>query len=678
MQEKNSSPRIVLISQWPNILNAEYELIAKIRHTGFKIAVVDYLGFDVETGKCINDAKLSEEYDFAVSFHYDTPKFLNIPTYLWVANPLEFMHLRGDYRSVLIHHLRAYDDYLYNGSGFLKSHIKQVVGGEWQDTGMEFFSSCSRNVIFEPRLKAQSNNAAAARIFYCGVNWERVTDKTGRSQGLFDLLQQKDIADFYGPKLIEGCEPWGGFASYRGEIPFDGISTSRTMQEYAAVLAISSPAHIKSCTSSSRVFEGFSSGVPVISDDNPHVRQLFGDLVYYFSGTTDQEHAESIAKVLEHIRSNPDEATERVRQAQAKISEVYSFEKSLTQVLAATSKVPDSASARKEKSRSATIDIFLFHHDPYAEFKATARTFPNVAHLLKAASVVAAHDNAHVRVFNYDPDKTLSSELVSAAPDVEWVALNEQQLKVGDWAKLRLGEKVARLAEFSTGDFAVFLTQSDYVQHDYFTKPLRWFRAQANAQQAALYVGGFFVNDLSAKASVSTAGILRNNASVGLYRWTQDSIAEHQLGQFCLSRQVMKTLDFARISRFDVLLPVALISEGLAKNIPLYRARHLLLRVESGYFHRHYNDYCRSVAKGFWAQHYELLSNYNHELNALYDAFNESPEIVGIAEHVTGRNLLRTAPVDPAVYVVNQFIGRLRPMYQLVKKARVILRLRKE
>ena len=80
-----------MIAQWPSIKNAEYELIERVRHTGFKVTVVDYLGFDVQSGRCINDATLPDEYDFAVSLHYETPKFLNIPTFHWVANPLEFI-----------------------------------------------------------------------------------------------------------------------------------------------------------------------------------------------------------------------------------------------------------------------------------------------------------------------------------------------------------------------------------------------------------------------------------------------------------------------------------------------------------------------------------------------------------------------------------------------------------
>lgn len=673
MTEQSCSPRLILISQWPNIKNAEYELIERIRQTGFKITVVDYLGFDVATGRCINDATLSEEYDFAISFHYDTPKFLNLRTFLWVANPLEFMHLRGDYRSVLIYHLRSYDDYLYNGSGLLKEHIKLVVGSEWQDTGLEFFSSCSRKAMFEPRLMAH-NSSSLKKIFYCGVNWERITDKSGRSQGLFDILQKLGVVDFYGPSVFEGSNPWDGFSSYRGEIPFDGISLQRKMQDYTAVLAISSPAHIKSRTSSGRVFEGFSAGVPVISDENPHVRQLFGDLVYYFSGTTDEDRAKGILSAMEHISSNPEEAGERVRKAQAKISENYCYEASLTRVLAevSNSELPNSLSAWSETSGGPVIDIFLFHHDPYAISHEVVSTCSNIPYIAKAASVVIEQHGAHIRLVHYDPDKTLSHELMSATPNIEWISLSEEQLKCSDWEKLRLGEKVSRLAGFFTGDFAVFLTQFDYPHYDYFLKPLNWFYSREHANPSTLYISGFFVSDLSAKAPSNPAGILRNNASVGLYRWTQDSIAQHQLGQFCFSRQVMESFDFKRLAHFDVLLPVAIISEGIAKNIPLYRARYLLLRVVTGYFHRHFKAYQQAVGRGFWAQHYELVSNYTHELNVLYDTFNESPDVIEIAEKVTGRNLPPVAPIDPAVYAVNQFIDRLRPLYRFIEKIRTI------
>jgi hypothetical protein len=259
------APRLLLISQWPKVRNAEYELIEKIRETGFDIAVVDFLGRDVATGSNLNDATLRDRYDFALSFHYDTPKFLDLPTFLWVANPLGYMHLRPDYRAAILDNLRAYDDYLYNGAPLLKQHVRRVVGDEWRDSGLHFYAATSRQAL-QPPERAVADVPRAARVFYCGINWERIEDRQGRAHGLLEHLQERNVADFFGPEKLEGFSTWRGFPSYRGEIPFDGVSLARSMREYGAVLALSSPAHLKSGTSSSRVFEGFAAGVPVISD----------------------------------------------------------------------------------------------------------------------------------------------------------------------------------------------------------------------------------------------------------------------------------------------------------------------------------------------------------------------------------------------------------------------------
>lgn len=685
MTKKSINPRIVLLSQWPNAKNGEYELIEKLRQTGYKIAVVDFLGFDVNTGKCINDAALSDEYDFAISFHYFTPKFLNIPTFLWVANPLEFMHLLPEYRGDIIHHLRAYDDYLYNGSDLLKDHIKQVVGSEWQDTGLQFFASCSRTALLEPRLNTHQKNETSEKIFYCGINWERGADRNvGRAQGLLDILQERQAADFYGPRELVGVNTWEGFSSYRGEIPFDGVSMSHTMRDYGAVLAVSSPAHLKSRTSSSRVFEGFAAGVPVISDENPHVKHLFGDLVYYFKGATEQERAESILSAMDRIRSNPSDAVERVRKAQAKITETYCFEKCLARALGAvtgptTLASSGTATTRNKSPGGPTIDVFLFHHDPYTASDEQNHAFLNTTHILKAASVAIERNNAKVRIFHCDPNITLISETTSVRQNLEWIALDEQQFKISGWDKLRLGKKVAGLTNFSTGDLAVFFTQSDYPQHDYFIKPLDWFQLRGLADQPTLFIGGFFVNDLSEKAPSyppEPMNIINNNASVGLYRWTQNSPDEHQAGQLCFSRNVIESLDFARVSRFDVLFPIAVVLEAVAKNMAVHRARHVLLRVETGYFRRYHEALGREVEKGFWAQHYELLSNHSHELNALYDAFHESHHIVSIADKISGfSSSTVVTPVKRSVEKENNSIEPSRPLPSIQRFLKTILRL---
>lgn len=660
----STSPRVLLISQWPKIKNAEYELIEKIRQTGFKITVVDYLGFDVATGECINDVALPDDYDFAISFHYDTPKFLNLYTFLWVANPLEFMHFQGSYRTTLIHHLRAYDDYLYNGSELLKGHIKRVLGSEWRDTGLSFIGSCSRNAMLAPRV-GDEGKAHPDKIFYCGVNWERGSGKSGRAQGLLDVLQERQLAEFYGPRKLEGINPWEGFTSYRGEIPFDGSSMFSTMQEYGAVLAVSSPAHMKSKTASGRVFEGLAAGVPVISDENPHIRHQFGDLVYYFSGKTERERADSIQQVLKQIRSNPEDAARRVRDAQALISREYSFEVCLERALEKI-RMP-SVSIKQRVAGDKVVDLYLFHHDPYGPVEGLGPVFPNLPHVLRAIAALPADNHYHVRLSYCCPGMDFVPPVVPYLPDVEWVAADVTGCSRAEWRRMRLSEKVSLFAGESAGDFAVFLTQFDCVQHDYFAKTLDWFEKHGPDGQAAIHVAGFFVNNFSAPAAPSPAGILRNNASMGLYQWGPDSVAEHQLGQFCFNRKALHSLNMERLAGFDVLLPVAILLEGMGIEATIYRSRHLLLRVPYGYFHRYHVAHRQAEAKGFWALQYDLMSNFTHEINALYDAFHECLAAVAITDQISGHALSKLPPVDPAVHTVNYVIGRLRPIYRALR-----------
>ncbi|OIR10718.1 hypothetical protein GALL_74880 [mine drainage metagenome] len=673
MSEINSSLRILLISQWPNVKNGEYELIEKIKQTGYKIAVVDYFGFDVTTGECLNRASLIDNYDFAISFHYDTPKFIDIPTYLWVANPLEFMHLRGDYRNVLMHHLRSYDDYLYNGSDTLKAHIKRVVGSKWMDSGLEMFPSCATSALTLPTGLADKNGVASRKIFYCGVNWERGIDRAGRAQGLLDILQQKQVAEFYGPDKLEGISPWAGFTSYKGEIPFDGVTMTRVMREYGAVLAVSSPAHMKSRTSSSRVFEGIAAGVPVISDENPHVRRLFGDLVYYFKGETEEERAATIIQALSQIIENPKDAEERVVKAQQIMASRMCFDPCFERILKVSKQYQ-----KQEGHDFKQVDIFLFHHDPDPLALGGSKEFNNFHHILRSAAFAAQARQAHVRVIYLTDGSSPEPSLDELPANVEVVSFNLRDITDENWDRLRLGEKITLLSNKANADFVTFFTQFDFPHYDYFTKSLDWFAENELATVSGIHVGGFFINDLMLKAPLGTADILRNNTPSAMYQWTQNSFTEHQLAMITFSRGSLALIESDKVARFDSILPVVVIASAISSDLPVHRSRHIVVRVQYSHFKRHYEAYTCAASRGFWAQHYDLVTNYNHELNALYDLVHESPIGTLIADKVSGHALLSMPPIDPAVHVVNQFISRLRPLYRLFKKVRNVLQLKKK
>jgi hypothetical protein len=662
----SATPRVLVISQWPKIKNAEYELIEKMRKTGYKITTVDFYGFDVATGELLNDENLPDRYDYAISFHYDTPKFLNLRTFLWVANPLEFMHFQSTYRINLIQHLRAYDDYLFNGSALLKGHIKQVLGSEWFDSGLSLIGSSSRSAFIPPhQIGAASTVSEASKVFYCGINWERGVGKSGRAHGLLDELQGRGIADFYGPRKLEGIDPWAGFGSYRGEIPFDGVSMFEIMRKYGAVLAVSSPAHLKSKTASGRVFEGLASGTPVISDRNPHVIAQFGDLVYYFAGDTEQQRADSIQEALNQILANPEDANRRVREAQMLIAEQYSFEVKLDAALAAIDSQKRLALAAADDG--VTVDVFLIDHDPFGLTSdlSGAEVFPNLSYLLRAAAELRGHSRHRVRINVRSPRWTQG--LPQDVPANVQVRFVPPQLDPDEWRKQRFGAKLADAADLVEGAYAVFFNQLDFPHYDYFSKALAWSLDPARRDVPTLFVSGFFVNRLDALAPAAAAGILRNSSSIGLYRWSQDSIAEHQVGTLFFSRMALAILEMHSLVRFDVLLALAVVLRAGEVALEMHRSRHLTLRVSEGYFHRYHAIHAQVEVKGFWALQYDMPTNFSHEINSLYDVFHESAAAVAVADTLSGYGQ-PAVPAVPGLDRFNQFANRVRPLYSFARK----------
>lgn len=207
-------------------------------------------------------------------------------------------------------------------------------------------------------------------------------------------------------------------------------------------------------------------------------------------------------------------------------------------------------------------------------------------------------------------------------------------------------------------------------------KSASWFAEKPNERINGIHVAGFFINDLTKKAPHGTTGTLRNNIPDSMYRWSQNSLAEHQLASLTFGRGAMELIGNDQVSSFDSILTVAVIASAISNDLPVHRSRHILVRVQYGYFQRHYDANARAAAKGFWSQHYDLVTNYNHELNALYDLLHESQIGVAIADQVSGHALSQVAPVDPAIHVVNQFINRLRPWYRMIKKTKRFLLIR--
>jgi hypothetical protein len=181
----------------------------------------------------------------------------------------------------------------------------------------------------EPRIDER------ARLFYIGINWERLGKQKGRHAGVFEILDDGDLLDIYGPRKFLGVAPWEGFLSYRGELPFDGHSTLTAINRAGICLALSSESHKRSGLMSCRLFEGLAAGAAVIVDSNRFAKTYFSDVVYFIDDTgSEDDVAFQIKTIVDEIRRDPERAIERVRRGQALLAETFSLEGSLNALIA--------------------------------------------------------------------------------------------------------------------------------------------------------------------------------------------------------------------------------------------------------------------------------------------------------------------------------------------------------
>jgi hypothetical protein len=114
-------------------------------------------------------------------------------------------------------------------------------------------------------------------------------------KGVYRLLSQTDFARFYGVLADPTVIPNG----YMGTLPFDGVSIIQTFQKHGIVLVLHSQQHNKGEIPSARIFEAAAASAVIISDQNPFVKEHFGDSVYYVN--TKLSSIEIFAQIKGHM-----------------------------------------------------------------------------------------------------------------------------------------------------------------------------------------------------------------------------------------------------------------------------------------------------------------------------------------------------------------------------------------
>jgi hypothetical protein len=213
---ENLIGRFAVVKPWPDVQAAEDENIARLQITahsmGLECVVVDPEGVCLD---CADQRITGRDVDFVINLHFETPKAYDAYSFVALWNPLRFFNEWG-YRQYS-KHLLTHDDFLSCSSTWSDEHIRRMIAEDESRLAPHFtmYHSLSEP-IFEPTLGQR-------KVFYAGINWDKMGKKKGRHQELLQLLDKADVMRIHGPRIFNNLNVWEGYQCYVGPVPFDGF-----------------------------------------------------------------------------------------------------------------------------------------------------------------------------------------------------------------------------------------------------------------------------------------------------------------------------------------------------------------------------------------------------------------------------------------------------------------------
>lgn len=356
-----------LLMTWPQVKNAEYELakrfIRAAENLAIEIHIVDGDGYFLRQDDFTRtgiERISSKTCDFLISLHFESARLHDIYSYIALWNPISYFNLFGYEKS--ISKLASYNDVLSCAAAIVDAHANNIFSslGRLPIMPLPNLFHSAPEPFKRPRIGENS------RVFYIGINWERIGKNPGRHHGLLRALDDADLISIYGPEKFMGVEPWAGFKNYRGSLPFDGFSTINALNEAGICLAFSSKEHQDSGVMSNRFFEGLAAGAALIANPHPFIKRFFSDCAYIVEDNLPPaEISKRVNDIVLAIRRDPSEARERAQIGQKRLKETFSLERCLEKLFAVhdkrkrSSAVFDSALGDPQKVESLPLRIMI-------------------------------------------------------------------------------------------------------------------------------------------------------------------------------------------------------------------------------------------------------------------------------------------------------------------------------
>ena len=213
-----------------------------------------------------------------------------------------------------------------------------------------------------------------------------------------------------------------------------------------------------------------------------------------------------------------------------------------------------------------------------------------------------------------------------------------------------------------------FITQNCFPHFDHFFKAIEWHNKTKNG----LYYSGSYLNKYEYDDHTTSNSILIESDSTVKYTFNQNSLIHCQIGSFVFNKISKPIFNSEKLAYFDLLYPIALIFLTSQQKLTFYRSRFITIKYSNSYFKNYFVLFLEKINEGYWAQHYDLLSNHNHELNAFYDLTYDSKEGLSIFSAISGRSLNDvSSTLDNAkLRILDLLVTITKPFYKIYKKVR--------
>lgn len=300
--------RLSYLLPWPDQFSAEKEfsfrLESVLKDLGHELVIVREIDFDnteiAERKNIYGEILLLPHFTIS-------PKegVVNIQL-LWNSPKTVFEFRYG------ITNVAASDFLLSGGSVAVDKFFREL-------TGKKILGELHPSV---PNLEFKNQVQHGCKMFYSGINWERITGNPSRYGELLKKLDRANLIDIYGPRKLRGINVWEGFSNYKGEIEMDGNRLIEVANTYGVTLALLNEQHLRWGLPSIRLAEAFRAKNVVLTSEYP-LLDFLGDSVFRIPvDVTLEEQKFFIGEKLNWIWNNPKEAAEM-----AELSSKLWFEK---------------------------------------------------------------------------------------------------------------------------------------------------------------------------------------------------------------------------------------------------------------------------------------------------------------------------------------------------------------